>query len=147
MRKIPLAVHAASVVISLAMITLNGFFLYYAYDLERTGCRCALDWRREFMVGSLFLFIALGIAELFGWSGNTWVSMIRGVVIIAYLIITRQFISMIDKKDCDCAETRTYNVLNVVNIVQLVVMGFILIEAFVRVGIQRSKTGKTGGKK
>jgi hypothetical protein len=37
--------------------------------------------------------------------------------------------------------------LNVVNIVQLVVMGFILIEAFVRVGIQRSKTGKTGGKK
>ena len=123
-----------SIAISLAMITLNSFFLYYAYDLERAGCKCALDWRRKFMEGSLFLFIVLAIAALFGWSGNIWVRMSRTLLFIAYVIITRQFISMIDQKDCDCAETKTYKVLNVVNIIQIVRLVLVLIQVFVRVG-------------
>ena len=41
---------------------------------------------------------------------------------------------MIDKKDCDCAETGTYKVLDVVNIIQIVLLVLVLIEVFVRVG-------------
>ena len=127
------------VVLSLAMIALNAMFLYYMDQLKRDGCKCAMNWRRMFAEGTLALLVVVGLADMFGYNiTNVWVRMLTAVVFVSYVVITRQFIHMVQETHCSCANSKTFAVLNIVNYIQIAVLCFVLLEVVIRVGTSAS---------
>ncbi len=128
-------VRVLGALLSVAMIALNGLFLYYMDQLEHSGCKCANNWRRSFAEGTLALFVILGLVSLFGYTvTNPWVRMLTLLLYVAYVVITRQFIHMVKSKNCSCAESKTLTVLNIVNYVQIALLCFGLLEVVILVG-------------
>ena len=114
--KLPAAIRILSVVVSLGIIALNSVFLYYTYELEQNGCECAMNWRRRFMEMCLFLFVALGIANLLGWRENVWVWLLFAALFVAFVIVTREFVNLMKSKSCACAQrSDVFKVLDVWN--------------------------------
>lgn len=128
-------VRVFGMLLRVAMVALNAAFLYYMEQLEHNGCRCAQNWRRSFAEASLALFVILGLADIFGFSmSNAWLSMMSALLFVAYVVITRQFIHLVQHTHCSCAQSTTFNVLNVVNYIQIAVLCFVLLEVVIRVG-------------
>lgn len=111
------------VAITLAYLTLNGYFLNYVSHLEASGCQCAHGWRRTFLQVSFAVFVALNIISLTGWQASVpWVVAALFAFQIAYVVITRQFIMHVQKEQCSCAQTTALRVLNIVNYITIGLM-------------------------
>jgi hypothetical protein len=108
-------------ILSLAVVVLNAWFLYYVDELKRRGCQCALGWRRTFMQASLMVFILMGILGfVMDWKKHfLWLAALFNLITIAYVIVTREFINDIKGSSCKCAETDAFEVLGIVNIIQI----------------------------
>lgn len=132
------------VLLSVAMILLNAWFLYYMDRLERDGCKCAQGWKRSFIQFSLMVFIALAVLSYFvNVRGGKWfgIGLMLQAITIAYVLVTREFIHDIKEDHCLCAETPAFKVLNFVNIVQLLILGVSILYAFyilVRIALSKS---------
>ena len=110
-------------IIAVAMLVLNSIFLYYTYELQQKGCTCALTWQRKFMEVTLFLFIIINVLNIVGWNYTSpWIKLFMVLVTVAYVVVTRQFIQDVKNKQCTCADTRAYDVLNVVNYIQIALL-------------------------
>ena len=120
-----------NVVITAIMLCLNVAFLLYTYKLEHSGCKCALDWHRTFMECALALFVVLGVASMFGWKEPAWMSLLVFLVTVAYITVTRMFIKRIQHQACACAKSDTFDVLNVVNYVQIAMAALITLYVIV----------------
>lgn len=122
--------------VSILMIVLNVWFLYYVEQIKAQGCSCALGWRRTFMQASLIAFVVFGIAGMFERLGKTFpiLGLLLGLLSIAYIVVTRQFIHEIKRSHCQCAETKAFEVLDYLNAFQmflLVVLAFLLVVSIV----------------
>ena len=115
--------------LNLGIVVLNAYFLYYVYQIEESGCRCALGWRRSFIEVSLGLFVIMGIVGLVvDWEDHfMWLSALYNGLIIAYLFVTREYINDMKSHHCDCAQTKAFGVLNVVNIIGLFLLAVTLL--------------------
>ena len=122
-----MALRAFFMALSVGMIVLNAYFLYYTYQLDKPGsaCLCSLGWRRSFIEASLLMFVVVGIVGLVvDWEDHfLWLSALYYGVIVAYLLVTRDFIRKMEHTQCGCAESRAFQLLNVVNVVGLFVLG------------------------
>jgi hypothetical protein len=114
--------------LNLGMIVLNAYFLFYVHKIERDGCKCALGWRRSFLEVSLVLFVLMGIVSLVvDWEDHfMWLSALYNGLIIAYLFVTREFINDMRSQSCQCAQTKAFEVLNIVNIIALFLLAAML---------------------
>jgi hypothetical protein len=122
-------------VLSLGMIALNAWFLYYVDQLEKRGCKCAFGWRRQVMEGSLALFIIMSIVSLFvDWAGHfPLLSILYMAVLFMYIVVARGFISQMKETHCECAETDAFRVLDVVNWIQLYFVAVVVLAIVLKV--------------
>lgn len=141
---------AMMVVLSVAMLAINAYFLYYMDRLERDGCKCAQGWKRTFVEGSLILWLASAVIHIFVGLDSTWfwVGPIVQLVILANIFVTRAFIMQIKSGQCACAKTDAFKLLNIVNGVQLgflaaalLIIIIVLVGAFARSHTPQLHTG------
>ena len=121
------------VLLGITMFLLNAWFLYYMDRMERDGCKCAQGWKRSFMQFSLIAFLSMAVVSLFINVSGHWlgVSVLFQALTIAYVIVTRSFISDVKSDHCQCAETKAFRVLDLVNMIQLVLLGIALAAAVI----------------
>jgi TRAP-type mannitol/chloroaromatic compound transport system permease large subunit len=114
-------VRVVFVVIGLGMIALNSWFLYYVDQLERSGCKCAMGWRRSVMEAALALFVLAALVGLFvNWQTHfPLLALLYMSIVLTYIFVARNFIMEIKETHCDCAQSDAFKVLNVVNWIQL----------------------------
>ena len=134
-------VRIAMVVVALAMLVINAYFLHYMDRLERDGCKCSQGWKRTFIEGSLIVWLTAAVVQLFVGLESTWfwIGPLVQLVILANIFVTRSFIMQIKSGSCTCAKTEAFKVLDIVNSVQLAVLAvslsmviFVLVGAFAR---------------
>ena len=123
------AMRVLALLLNVGMIVLNAYFLFYIYQIEKEGCKCSLGWRRTFIEVSLGLFVLMGILGLaVDWGEHfAWLSALYNGLIIAYIVVTRDYINEIRSHHCQCAQKKAFEVLNVVNIIGLFLLGVALL--------------------
>jgi hypothetical protein len=129
------ALRVILLLIGLVLIGLNVWFLYYVDNLEKSGCQCAVGWKRSFMEVALVVLILVQILTLvLDWRVNyVWLSLVFQVLFIFYLLVTRSFIKSVESDDCKCAETRALWWLNFINILQLIGLAVTYILVFITI--------------
>lgn len=121
------------VVVSLFMLAINAYFLYYMDRLERDGCKCSQGWKRTFIEISLIVWLTSAVINIFVDLNSTWfwIGPIIQLIILANIFVTRAFIIQIKSGNCECAKTKAFRILNIVNIVQLVLLAIALLSVIV----------------
>lgn len=127
-----LVIRLLMILLALAMFALNIWFLVYIDRLKRTGCQCAEGWRRTFMEFMLYVLILLFVVSFFvpNWAmALPIVFAVYVVLIIFYIVVTRQFIEQIVASNCKCADTDALWWLSLINNIQVVGL-FLVVLAF-----------------
>lgn len=139
------AVRTAFSIIALIFFALNCWFVYSIDKLQKVGCKCAEGWRRSFIEFMLAVFIVLFIAGLIFPVGKYMIGILAVVyfaLVVAYIVITRQFIDSMHDTNCTCADTNAIWWLGFVNIAQIIflfmVVLFMLIAILFRGNNERS---------
>ena len=145
MHAILMTIVAVFVILDIARIVLNAFFLYYTYHLQKSGCSCAMNWRRTFMEVSLFIFVLLGLLRLFGMRRNVWVDMFDAILFVTYVVITRQFLLMMKRSQCYCARNKTFKWLDIINYLQIVMLCLLLLIHVIKAGVHQSIKDSAAG--
>lgn len=130
-----------STFVSLAILVVNIFVIVYLKQLETIGCKCALDFRRTYIYTYLILSILnifiVGILRylatslksrmiaiaLFVWS---FIMFFAGIL---YIIFSVQYIHRLRKEKCECSESVTRNVWEVVMYISisLIILSFLIL--------------------
>lgn len=117
------AVRSGFSILALIFFALNCWF-YYAIDkMQKNGCKCAEGWRRNFIEFMLAVFVILFIVGLIVPVNRYMVGILALLylgLVVAYIVITRQFIDSMYATDCTCAETKALWWLGFINVVQIV---------------------------
>jgi uncharacterized membrane protein len=98
----------------------------YIRELEKIGCECSRDWKRDFIYIYVCIFIPLAIIRIFHVLPGVVTALI-GALTIAFIIIVFLYIHELKKKKCECSVSDTRKVLEIVNYVQLGLLGLVII--------------------
>jgi hypothetical protein len=104
---------ALSYLIPILISVIQISIIYYLFKLERTGCNCAMDYKRTYILAYLVintLFVILNLfTNVFKYtSNNKFASFLMsiyslgGIVNIAFII---QYVNMLKVKKCECSES------------------------------------------
>ena len=107
-------------------IILYTYVFMYIRELEKTGCECSRDWKRDFIYIYVCIIIPFAIIRIFHVLPGLITSII-GALTIAFIIIVFLYIHELKKKKCECSVSDTRKVLEIVNYVQLGLLGLIII--------------------
>ena len=107
-------------------IILYTYVFMYIRELEKTGCECSRDWKRDFIYLYVCIFIPFVIIRIFHVLPGVITSLL-GALTIAFIIIVFLYIHELKKKKCECSVSDTRKVLEIVNYVQLGLLGLIII--------------------
>ena len=96
-----------NVVIAIMLVGINSYIIYFLHELEKKGCKCALDWQRN---GIMFLTSIYVIVILLQWTmgnklskqHNNWVRITILSVMFANIVLIYQYIYVLYKEQCHC---------------------------------------------
>jgi hypothetical protein len=88
-------------------------FLVYLDRLERTGCKCAMDWKRNVLIVYIVFMFAWKIATIFApkLMYNVVLNTILVGLRIMFIVLAVQYINKLKKDKCDCSSHLTREVL------------------------------------
>jgi hypothetical protein len=125
---------AVNAIVLFSWLILDAIFLYYVDHIRRTGCVCAMGWKRTFMQVALIAFIASYLLMIIGWRASTramrvLIHSFLVILSVAFIAVTRSFINDIKRSDCACARTTVYSILNIINYLRiaLLIIGFVVV--------------------
>lgn len=95
-----------------------GLIIYYLYRLEQTGCECAFDWKRNFVMA----FMVLALLVMFFPFGKNPTS--AGIVFMVVFTLTAlanaaimfQYVHKLKKEKCECSKSSILTVMQLVGI-------------------------------
>lgn len=102
----------------LISVIINVYILMYLVNLEKVGCKCAMNWRRTFIMFFIIFSVVLSIASLFSYDilSSAIVMGLFTVASIANVVIILQYINMLKKEQCDCSEGLAREIMHVIAI-------------------------------
>ena len=98
------------------------WILYYLIRLEQTGCACALNWRRDYIMGFIIFIFITQIIAFFTHKkvmAGAWLSGILFVLSIANMVIMFQYIHYLKEQKCKCSDDSGKKVMQIVAIFQI----------------------------
>ena len=128
-------------IFQLIIFALYFYIIFWIFRLEKSGCKCSANWRREFI--KFWMIIAV-ITIFFNWITHKEAHltvpalMVTAIVNIIFVIIVYQYVHGIKHSNCPCAEGAQLNVLEVYNYVQiglLLLSVMIIVSMYIRVGL------------
>lgn len=87
-------------------VVIQLLIINYLYQLEKIGCKCAMDWRRSFIL----FFLVLAIVNLLVTSFLTheqipWVQTLITVLGIINVVVTLQYVQKLKTQKCECSQS------------------------------------------
>lgn len=95
-----------------------------------------MGWRRNVMEGALALFVLVSIIGLFVNNLQAHFPLLGLMffgITLAYIFVARDFITQIKGTHCDCAQSQAFEVLNVVNWIQLFFVANVMLSVFLKI--------------
>lgn len=94
-------------------VLINAYILRYLYFLEENGCKCALNWRRTYIMLFIGLSLILAILSLFNVDilTSSIVLIIFAGLSIANIVIILQYVHMLKAEKCKCSENLAREIL------------------------------------
>lgn len=87
-------------------------FLVYLGKLEETGCACALNWRRQFIIAFIVFALVWTLASLvMPPFKNLYLAILLTAFRLAFIVIAIQYINKLKKDKCECSEHLTREIL------------------------------------
>ena len=119
-------------------ITLSSLIIYYLVSLERLGCACAMNFKRNYILGYNAFYITYGIVSLFmGQQGIfqlyqkyplLWViSVLQFIGAIVNAVFVIQFVNELKRENCACSDSVYKDVMYVSSILAGLVLGATLL--------------------
>lgn len=116
----------AALVFAILYTVLYTFVFIYIRRLEKTGCECAIDWKSDFILVYICIFLPIACWNAFAPFPYT-VGAFIGALTLAFIIIVLIYIHDLKKKKCDCSKSTVRDVLEIVNYIQLGLLGLIML--------------------
>ncbi len=122
--------------VSLLSLVLQMYLMGYLIRLESIGCKCAMDWRRSYMMFFLSANVILNVANLglllssggratlFTSFGPVGVAL-AGLLWLAgilFMVTALQYTSRLRREKCECSDALARTVLRVVAIIQAITL-------------------------
>lgn len=122
----------------ICIVVLYVFLIKYIMMLEKTGCECSKDWRRDF-IKYYFIFLLITpfiiAALLFSLLKNPFalqmiskaVGLVSFILSIAAVIIIYQYVYNLKAIKCQCSAGQMRTILEIFNYIQMILLAISLI--------------------
>ena len=118
------AVRSGFSILALVFFALNCYFLWFVDHIGKSGCKCAESWRRKYIEFMLAVFVILFLVGLLFPVNRYMVGILSLVyfgLVVAYIVITRQFIDSMSSARCTCAtDSNAFWWLGAINTLQII---------------------------
>lgn len=111
---------------ALFYIILYTFVFLYIRELERTGCECSKDWKRDFIYIYVCIFIPLAVIRIFLKIPGI-ITVVMSLLTIFFIGVVYFYIEELKKKKCECSVSDTRKVLEIVNYIQIGLFALVFI--------------------
>lgn len=119
-------------------IVLSSLIIYYLVTLERLGCACAMNFKRNYILGYNAFYITYAIVSLFmGQQGIfqlhqkyplLWViSVLQFIGAIVNAVFVIQFVNELKREDCTCSDSVYKDVMYVSSILAALGLGVMVL--------------------
>lgn len=100
-------------IFSAFIVALYIVFLVYLFKLERIGCSCALNWRRNYMIVFMIFALSSNLVSIIVPSLrlNVVFVIISAVLSLMFLIVTIQYVQKLKNDKCDCSKDLTREIM------------------------------------
>lgn len=100
-------------IFSAFIIALYIVFLVYLVKLEKIGCKCALNWRRNYMITFMIFSLATNVISVIAPSLrlNKVYVIISAILSLMFLIVTIQYVKKLKNDKCECSKDSTREIL------------------------------------
>ena len=104
---------AALIIIS---IILNIYIMMYLYHLESIGCKCAINWRRTFIMIFIGFSLVLSLLNFIDIDPLTssWVMGAYSILSIANVVIILQYVNLLKEEQCTCSASLAREIMQVI---------------------------------
>ena len=120
------------ILIALSILLTNFYIIFYLYKLETIGCKCAINWRRIYIMIFFGFNTLLMIANIFFhkifFILPKWYFSIYFILAMLNIIFSLQYLHYL--KNCLCSEDTGKLVLEIVTISNVLLYGFSFIITF-----------------
>ena len=121
-------------ILSTAMLTISIFLailiIYYLKRLETIKCNCALNFKRNYILGFTSLSLILSISNLLFKDYKTFFKLKLFIYIpwliasITNIIFTIQYVNELKKTKCECSESLYRELMFILAIINAVLLSF-----------------------
>lgn len=100
-------------IFSAFIIALYIVFLVYLFKLEKIGCDCALNWRRNYMITFMIFALSTNLMSVIVPSIrlNIVFVIISAVLSLMFLIVTIQYVQKLKNDKCECSKDLTREIM------------------------------------
>lgn len=116
------------VIVGIFLLIIQILIIHYLFRLEKIGCKCAMDWRRSYIIFFLFFSILYAVSVLF-IDRNTIpvVQTLMTVLGLLNVVLTLQYVHKLKKEKCECSESIYREIMSVVAIFNAILYSSLLI--------------------
>lgn len=115
-------------IFSVLFIVIQILLINYLLRLERIGCKCAMDWRRSFMLFYMILVLVHVVAITFITKETTPIlQTLFAVMGITNVIITLQYVNKLKREKCECSDSIYKDVITLVAIFNAILYFMLLV--------------------
>jgi hypothetical protein len=101
-----------SITFAVAVLVVQLFIIKYLLDLEKTGCKCAMGWKRTYILGFTIAIILYGILAPFLEGGLlVLVKLAFAIASIVFMWAVITYINALKKEKCECSASMSREVL------------------------------------
>ena len=129
----------------LLSMVFTGSIVYYLKHLETIGCKCAMNYKRTYIMSFHIFGLAFGAANLL--TGNGVAEYIVGsryaipvvlmltVAIITNVVFTLMYVEELKKDNCDCSESVFRTMMYILSIISAITWGLVILLGIIVGGI------------
>lgn len=119
-------------ILSIAIAILYLYLLNYVYKLERIGCECSDDWRRNFIKYYIIAIFVLVVASFFMGPIIIFIAPITFVANIVCIVVIYQYVKKLKLEKCACADGTERKVLEYFNYAQMIMLAIGVLNLIVK---------------
>lgn len=117
------------VLLTALLIAINVWILVYLYNLERMGCTCAMDWRRQYIMVYIAVGLVVWMLQLIDVSMFTSPAILTlwTLLSIVNVVAVLTYVRELDQRKCECSKSVERSVLTAIHILYALVYLFVLV--------------------
>lgn len=115
-------------IIAVVFLIIQVLIIHYLLRLEKIGCKCAMDWRRSYIIFFMFFSILYTLSIFFiNRDALPILQMLMTVLGLMNVVFTLQYVHKLKKEKCECSASIYREVMMVVAIFNAILYSSLLI--------------------